>query len=115
MTLVLTTNQVWQAVENESFAVVGMVTAKNEARTVGILFVVRDRKLYFGSYIEMWKVRHISANPNVSLTVIIDRGIVCCLGSRSRTPPSRSAVWHASWNLTKFRLTCCKPSSVTKL
>jgi hypothetical protein len=48
---------------------------KSEARTVGILYVVRDRKLYFGSYKKMWKVRHISANPNVSLTVAIDKGI----------------------------------------
>jgi hypothetical protein len=39
------------------------------------VYVVRDRKLYFGSFIKMWKVRHISANPHVSLTVAIDKGI----------------------------------------
>ena len=75
MTLELTTTQIWDAVEKESFAVIGMVTAKNEARTVGIVYVVRDRKLYFGSFKKMWKVRHISANPHVSLTIAIDRGI----------------------------------------
>ena len=75
MTLQLTTNQVWEAVEKESFAVIGMVTANNEARTVGIMYVVRDRKLYFGSYTKMWKVRHILANPHVSLTVAIDKRI----------------------------------------
>ena len=53
MTLQLTANQVWEAVEKESFAIIGMVTAKNEARTVGIVYVVRDRKLYFGSFIKM--------------------------------------------------------------
>ena len=75
MSLQLTTNQVWEAIEKESFAVIGMVTAKNEARTVGIVYVVRDRKLYFGTFIEMWKTRHISANPHVSLTVSIDKRI----------------------------------------
>lgn len=75
MTLQLTTNEVWEAVEKETFAVIGMVTAKNEARTVGIVYVVRDRKLYFGSFIKMWKVRHISANPHVSLTIAIDKRV----------------------------------------
>lgn len=75
MSLQLTTNQVWEAIEKESFAVVGMVTAKNEARTVGIVYVVRDRKLYFGSFIEAWKVRHMADNPHVSLTVAIDKRI----------------------------------------
>lgn len=69
----LTTEQVWEAVESEYFAVIGMVTAKYEARTVGLVYVVRDRKLYFGSFKKMWKVRHIAANPNVSLTVPVDR------------------------------------------
>ncbi|MDX1415871.1 MAG: hypothetical protein R3293_16870 [Candidatus Promineifilaceae bacterium] len=49
MGLQLTSTQVWKAVENEFFAVIGMVTAKREARTVGIVYVVCDRKLYFGS------------------------------------------------------------------
>ena len=75
MTLQLTTNQVWEAVEKGSFAVIGMVTAKNEARTVGIVYVVRDQKLYFGSFIKMWKVRHMAANPHVSLTVAIDKRV----------------------------------------
>ena len=75
MTLQLTTDQVWEAIEKESFAVIGMVTANSEARTVGIVYVVRDRKLYFGSFIDMWKVRHISANPHVSLTIPIDKRI----------------------------------------
>lgn len=75
MTLQLTTKEVWDVVEKENFAVIGMVTAKNEARTVGIVYVVRDRKLYFGSFTKMWKVRHIAANPHVSLTVCIDKRV----------------------------------------
>ncbi len=34
MTLQLTAEQVWQPIEKELFAVVGMVTADHEARTV---------------------------------------------------------------------------------
>ncbi|MEZ4837416.1 MAG: pyridoxamine 5'-phosphate oxidase family protein [Caldilineaceae bacterium] len=71
MTVQLTSNQVWEAMEKEVFAVLGMATAKGEARTVGIVYVVHGRKLYIGSNRDTWKVRHISANPKVSLTVPI--------------------------------------------
>lgn len=76
MTLQLTTDQVWQAIEKEMFAVLGMVSAKNEARTVGIVYVVRNRKLYIGTNKNAWKVRHISANPHISLTVTIPKQIL---------------------------------------
>lgn len=75
MTLQLTTNQVWEAIEKEIFAVIGMVTANNKARTVGITYAVRDRRIYFGTDKETWKVRHMSANPNVSLTIPITKRI----------------------------------------
>lgn len=43
MALQLTSAQVWQEIEKELFAVIGMVTAKHEARTVGIpLMQMRD-------------------------------------------------------------------------
>lgn len=75
MTLQLTSEQVWQAVEKELFAVLGMVTAEQEARTVGIVYVVRNRRLYISSGKDAWKIRHIAHNPNVSLTVPIHKGI----------------------------------------
>ncbi|HRQ38102.1 MAG TPA: pyridoxamine 5'-phosphate oxidase family protein [Chloroflexota bacterium] len=75
MTLQLTTEQVWQAIEKELFAVIGMVTAVNEARTVGVMYVVRDRKLYIGTGSDAWKVRHIAANPHVSVTIPIAKRI----------------------------------------
>ena len=37
MTTQLTAEQVWQAIEKELFAVLGMVTANQEARTVGVV------------------------------------------------------------------------------
>lgn len=75
MTLNLTTDQVWQAIEKELFAVLGMVTSKGESRTVGIVYAVRGRKFYIASAADTWKVRHIAANPNVSLTIPIAKRI----------------------------------------
>jgi len=71
----LSPEQVWQAIEKELFAVLGMVTAKGEARTVGIVYVVRDRKLYIGTGQNTWKARHMAANPHVSLTIPICKRI----------------------------------------
>lgn len=62
MTIQLTTEQVWQAIEKELFAVIGMVTARHEARTVGLIYVVPDRKLYIGTGKDTWKARHIAGN-----------------------------------------------------
>jgi hypothetical protein len=75
MALELTTEQVWQAINRELFGVLGMVTAHNEPRTVGIVYAVRDHKLYVGSDRETWKCRHIEANPHVSMTVTIAKQI----------------------------------------
>lgn len=75
MTLQLSSEQVWQEIEKELFAVIGMVTAKNEARTVGMIYVVRDRKLYIGTDKDAWKTRHIAGNPHVSITIPIAKRI----------------------------------------
>ena len=75
MTLQLAPELVWQTLEKELFAVMGMVTAKGEARTVGIVYIVHDRKFYIGSQKDTWKVRHIRQNASVSLTVTIPKRI----------------------------------------
>ncbi len=71
----ITTDQVWREVEKGLFAVLGTVTAKAEARTVGIVYLVRDRHLYIASDRSTWKTKHIEKNPNVSLTVTIPKRI----------------------------------------
>jgi Pyridoxamine 5'-phosphate oxidase len=75
MTTQPTCEQVWKEIENELFAVMGMVTARNEARTVGIVYVVRNCRLYITSDKDTWKVRHILQNPHVSLTIPIHKAI----------------------------------------
>ncbi len=71
----LTTNQVWDEIEKQLFAVMGMVTANNEARTAGIVYIVNQRKLYISSLESAWKTRHVAQNPHVSLTVTIAKRI----------------------------------------
>ncbi len=71
----LTTEQVWRELEKRSFAVLGFVTARGEARTAGIVYVVRDRQLYITTGRHSWKARHIATNPHVSLTVTIPKRI----------------------------------------
>jgi uncharacterized pyridoxamine 5'-phosphate oxidase family protein len=71
----LTTDQVWHEIEKNLFAVLGMVTPRDEARTVGIVYVVDDRKVYIGTQKAAWKVKHITRNPGVSLTIPIAKRI----------------------------------------
>jgi nitroimidazol reductase NimA-like FMN-containing flavoprotein (pyridoxamine 5'-phosphate oxidase superfamily) len=76
MAIQLNSDQVWQAIEKELFAVIGMVNAHNEARTVGVVYTVHDHKLYIGTGKETWKARHIGSNPHVSVTIPIAKRIL---------------------------------------
>ena len=75
MTQQLTTDQVWKAIDKANFGVLGMVTSRGESRTVGIVYVVDDYKLYIGAEPSQWKIRHIERNPHISLTVAIPRRV----------------------------------------
>jgi hypothetical protein len=75
MPVQLSPEQVWPVIEKELFAVLGMVTASGQARTVGIVYVVRDRKLFIATGQDTWKARHIAANPHVSITIPIAKRI----------------------------------------
>ena len=68
MALQLTSDQVWQEIDKHFFAILGMVTAKGESRTVGVNYVVDDHKLCINTDTKAWKTRHIAANPYVSIT-----------------------------------------------
>lgn len=71
----VTTEQVWGEVEERSFAVLGYVTPRGEARTAGVVYTVRDRHLFIITGRDAWKARHIASNPHVSLTVTIPKRI----------------------------------------
>jgi hypothetical protein len=61
--------------ERRSFAVLGFVTSRGEARAAGIVYAVRDRELYITTGRDSWKARHIASNPHVSMTVTISKRI----------------------------------------
>lgn len=71
----ITTEQVWQQLTQNLFGVLGMVTPKGEARTAGIVYLVRERVIYITTGRSSWKAKHIAQNPHVSLTVTIPRRI----------------------------------------
>lgn len=71
----LTKEQVWAEVRRNLFAVLGMVTAGGEARTVGIVYTVQGETIYIITDTDTWKARHIAANPHVSLTIPIAKQI----------------------------------------
>lgn len=75
MTSQIPSETVWQAIEKNMFAVLGMVTSKGEARTAGIVYIVHNRQLYISTQKQAWKTRHIAQNPSVSLTVAIPKSI----------------------------------------
>ena len=75
MILQLSSELVWKSLKQELFAVLGMVTNKGEARTVGVVYTVHDQKFYMVSGKDTWKVRHICQNPYVSITVPIAKRI----------------------------------------
>ena len=75
MTQQLTTAQVWREIEQNLFAVLGMVTPTDEARTVGIVYVVDNHRFYIGTHKVAWKAKHIASNPHVSLTIPIAKRI----------------------------------------
>jgi hypothetical protein len=72
----LTSTQVWAEIEKQLFGIIGMVTAKGEARTAGVIYLVRQHKFYFSASKKDWKTRHIAQNPHVSMTIPIAKRIL---------------------------------------
>ena len=65
------TNSIWDEIEGNNFAVLGMVTARHQARTVGIVDVVDGHRLYIGTGRDQWKSKHIAQTGDVSMTIPI--------------------------------------------
>jgi hypothetical protein len=69
-----TTEQVWRAVTQASFAVLSHVTPAGEPRSSGVVYKAVGRRLWVAVAPGGWKARHIAANPHVALTVPVRRG-----------------------------------------
>ncbi len=75
MTNQLSSEIVWQELQKELFAVLGMVTTRGEARTTGVVYIVHERKVYILTGEDTWKARHVRQNQYVSITVPIAKRI----------------------------------------
>ena len=73
MTLPTTADEIWPHIEKWPFAVVGFVTPNGEPRAAGVMYKVKDRVLNVLTGPETWKVKHIRENPNVVVTVTVQR------------------------------------------
>ena len=71
----LSSDRVWNELKQQIFAVLGVVTARGEARTIGIVYIVHDHKIYLSTEKDAWKTRHVQSNPHVSITVPIAKRI----------------------------------------
>lgn len=69
------TEQVWATLDEAIFGVLAFVNRHGHPRTTGVCYVVDSRSLYISTDRDMWKVRHIAANPNVSMTVTLPKRV----------------------------------------
>ena len=73
MSLPTNADEIWPYIEKWPFGVLSFVTSKGESRSAGVMYKVKDRTLYVLTGPDTWKARHIGANPNVSMTVTVQR------------------------------------------
>lgn len=71
----LSTEQVWETLDEAIFGVLAFANRDGHPRTAGVCYVVDARSLYISTDKDMWKVRHIAANPNVSMTVTLPKRV----------------------------------------
>src|SRR6266545_3790792 len=70
----LTTEQVWHALGEASFAVISYVTPSGEARSSGVVYKAVGRRLYVAVALDSWKAKHVAASGRVAVTVPVRRG-----------------------------------------
>ena len=71
----ITTALVWTEINKRRFAVLSYVTPRAEARSAGVVYVVREGRIYIQTDTASWKARHIRSNPNVALNVTIPKRV----------------------------------------
>lgn len=70
----LTADRVWHEIEKASFAVLSHITPDSEPRSSGVVYGVKDRRLYVVVATDSWKARQIRDGQRVALTVPVRRG-----------------------------------------
>jgi hypothetical protein len=75
----LSTTDVWHAIENRSFAILGYETPQGDPRSSGVMYESIGRRLYVAVDPNGWKARHIASSGRVSVTVPVHRAGVLAL------------------------------------
>jgi Pyridoxamine 5'-phosphate oxidase len=70
----LTSEEVWRAVDEASFAVLSYVTPDGDPRSSGVVYETVGPRLYVAVDPDGWKAKHIAASGRVSVTVLVRRG-----------------------------------------
>ena len=73
MALPTSADEIWPRIEKWPFGVLSFVTPKGASRSAGVMYKVKDRVVYVLTGWDTWKAKHIRLNPNVSMTVTIQR------------------------------------------
>ncbi len=73
MSLPTSAEEIWPLIKKWPFGVLSFVTPKGESRSAGVMYKVKDRSVYVLTGPDTWKAKHIEANPNVSMTVTVQR------------------------------------------
>jgi Pyridoxamine 5'-phosphate oxidase len=71
---VLTTEGVWNEIEQASFAIISYVTPAGKPRSSGVMCAAKDHRLYVVTAADSWKARQISNGDEIAVTVPIRRG-----------------------------------------
>ena len=75
----LSSAQVWHALDEASFAVLGYSTPSGEPRSSGVVYKTVGRRLYVAVAPDSWKAKHVAASGRVAMTVTVRRGGILSL------------------------------------
>jgi hypothetical protein len=75
----LSTEEVWHALADCSFAVLSYVTPAGEPRSSGVVYKTVGRRLYVAVAPDSWKAKHLAPTGRVAVTVPVHRGGILSL------------------------------------
>ena len=75
----LASDQVWQALDEASYAVVAFVGADGQPRSSGVVYAVVDRRIYVVTAADSMKARQLQDGQTLAVTVPVRRGGVLSL------------------------------------
>ena len=75
----MTSEQVWEAIAKQLFAVISYTIPSGDPRCSGVVYKVIGHRVYTAVAPEGWKARHIAAGGRAAVTVTVRRGGILSL------------------------------------